>query len=72
MVSSMMVYQLMDMSDLNALKNNKFKTVEAKFNLPECLEEIYDMMNLKAQIKNLKLELTPSKRYFPSDVLGDR
>jgi hypothetical protein len=53
MVSSMMVYQLMDMSDWNALKNNKFKTVEAKFNLPECLAEIYDMMNLKAQIKNI-------------------
>jgi signal transduction histidine kinase len=72
MVSNLMVYQLMDMSDWNALKNNKFKTVSAKFNLPECLAEIYDMMNMKAQIKNIKLEFSPWKLYLPSDVLGDR
>jgi hypothetical protein len=72
MVSNLMVYQLMDMSDWNALKNNKFKTVSAKFNLPECLVEIYDIMNMKAQIKNIKLELSPWKHYLPSDVLGDR
>jgi signal transduction histidine kinase len=72
MVSNMMVYQLMDMSDWNALKNNNFKTVSAKFNFSECLEEIYDMMKMKAQIKNIELELSPCSSYLPSDVLGDR
>ncbi len=68
----MMVYQLMDMSDWNAFKNNNFKTVSAKFDLSECLAEIYDMMKMKAQIKNIELEISPWKSYLPSDVLGDR
>ena len=48
MVSNLMVYQLMDMSDWNALKNNQFRKVSAKFSLPECLIEIVDMMKMKA------------------------
>lgn len=58
MVSTLMVYQLMDMQDWDALKNNRFKTVSAKFALQDCLSEIYDMMNIKAKIKNLSLDLS--------------
>jgi hypothetical protein len=72
MVSTLMVNQLMDMQDWDALKNNRFKTVSEKFALPDCLSELYDMMNIKAKIKNLSLEFSFGHKYIPSDVLGDR
>lgn len=57
MLSDLMVCQIKDMQDWDDLKNNRFRTISEKFVFPECLQEIFQMMNMKAVVKNLKLEL---------------
>ena len=69
--SNLMVFYLKDMQDWNFLKNRSFRQISAKFILPECLREIYEMMSLKAEIKDLKLEFS-SKNKIPIQVIGDK
>jgi hypothetical protein len=39
--------------------------------LPECLGEVFEMMNMKAVIKNLKLEMRTEEK-IPNEVIGDK
>jgi hypothetical protein len=69
--SNLMVFHLKDMQDWSMLKNSNFRQVSAKFSLPDCLMEVYEMMSLKAGIKLIKLEFT-SKDKIPVQVIGDK
>ena len=53
------------------LKTNKFRTVSYKFSLLESLAEVFEMMNMKALIKDLKLELICENK-VPVEVIGDK
>ena len=66
-----MVFQMKDMRDWNLLKNNEFRNISGKFNLPDCMREVYEMMAMKAEIKWLKLKLD-SKAKVPILVIGDK
>ena len=55
----------------NLLKTNNFRNVSTKFSLLESLSEVYEMMKMKAVIKDLKLEFD-SKRGIPNQVIGDK
>ena len=65
-----MVFQFKDMQDWNLLKTNSFRIVSRKFLLPDALTEVYEMMNMKATIKSLKLEINTLK--IPREVIGDK
>ena len=54
--SNLMVFHLRDMQDWNSLRNSRFRIVSAKFDLLECLREVYEMMRVKSYLKKLKLE----------------
>jgi hypothetical protein len=69
--SNLMISSLNDMKDWNLLKNNKFSKVSQKFIFPDFLAEIYEMMNFKAVIKSLKLELKIHDK-IPKEVIGDK
>jgi hypothetical protein len=49
------------MHDWNLLKTNNFRNVSTKFSLLESLSEVYEMMKMKAVIKDLKLEFDSEK-----------
>ena len=53
------------------LKTNKFRTVSYKFSLLESLAEVFEMMNMKALIKDLKLELICENK-VAVEVIGDK
>jgi len=57
--------------DWNLLKNNKFRTVSSKFSLVDSLAEVFEMMNMKALIKGLNLELICENK-IPVEVIGDK
>ena len=69
--SNLMVFQLQDLYDWNLLKNNKFRTVSSKFSLVDSLAEVFEMMNMKALIKGLNLELICENK-IPVQVIGDK
>ena len=69
--SNLMVFSLKDMQDWNLLKNSKFKTTTGKFNLAECISEVYEMMLMKANLKSLRLESTTNAK-IPREVIGDK
>ena len=71
MFSNLMVFSLKDMEDWNLLKNSKFKTTTHKFNLTDCISEVYEMMLMKANLKSLKLENTTNAK-IPREVIGDK
>jgi len=61
MASNLVVFHLRDMHDWNLLKTNNFRNVSTKFSLLESLSEVYEMMKMKAVIKDLKLEFDSEK-----------
>lgn len=69
--SNLMVFSLRDMQVWNLLKNNKFKTTTSKFNLAECISEVYEMMLMKANLKSIKLESITNAK-IPREVIGDK
>ena len=70
--SNLMVFQLKDMQDWNLLKTNNFRTISSKFSLQDSLSEVYEMMNMKASIKDLKLEISTIGQSIPAEVIGDK
>jgi signal transduction histidine kinase len=71
LVSKMMIYHLKDMHDWTTLKSGDFRTVSASFNLSESLQSLYDMMVLRADMKQLRLDIIVSDS-LPERVIGDR
>ena len=71
MASNLVVFHLRDMHDWNLLKTNNFRNVSTKFSLLESLSEVYEMMKMKAVIKDLKLEFD-SEKGIPTQVIGDK
>ena len=63
MASNLVVYQLEDMKDWNLLKTNNFRPVSTKFSLQESLLEVYEMMDMKAKIKGLKIQISPIDKF---------
>ena len=59
------------MYDWNLLKTSNFRLINTKFSLPDSLAEVYEMMNLKANIKALKLEISTEDK-IPKEVIGDK
>ena len=57
LVSNHMVIHLRNLTDWNSLRNDNFRTHNSSFSLRDCLNEIYEMMNMKATAKNLKIGL---------------
>ena len=60
------------------IKQNKFRHVSQKFNLPQAMQEVYDLMSYKGQIKGLGIKF--EQNYFgegvisslPLEVVGDK
>ena len=60
-----------DMRDWNLLKNNEFRSISGKFSLPDAFREVFEMMQMKADIKWLTLSLN-SRAKVPTEVIGDK
>ena len=56
-LSNFMVYQLKDLDDWHHIKQGSFRKVSARFDLKEGIREISDMMNLKAENKNINFRI---------------
>jgi len=70
-LSSERLYTLIeDVLDFSKIGNHKLELYEETFDLRECLQSPLQMMQLKAQKKNLalKLDVSPS---VPNDIVGD-
>jgi signal transduction histidine kinase len=58
MQSKLLILTFRDMIDFQALKVNKFRKLNIKFNLKECLDEVIQMMKFRAQASKVKLNFT--------------
>jgi hypothetical protein len=73
-----MIYQLKDLQDWDSIKNGTMRTVSQTFYLQEAVMEVYDMMSIKSDQKNLYLKF--EQKYFdknmvsalPTEVTGDK
>jgi len=57
--SKLIIYSFSDMIDYQALKVNKFRKLNIQFNLKDRLDEVIQMMKLKADPNNIKINFTP-------------
>ena len=71
MLTNLMVCQLKDMQDWNELKGGKFKKVSETFTLLECLRDIFQMIMVKAKLKEIKINYNLNHS-LPIEVIGDR
>ena len=56
-LSRIMMFKLMDLHDWHQIRQGSFKKVHSKFNIRESLNEISEMMVMRADIKNIKFEI---------------
>ena len=61
------------MQDWDAIKQGKLRAVSQKFNLREALQEIYEIMTIKAQIKGIWFSFVQNfgPETVPNYVIGD-
>jgi hypothetical protein len=71
LVSNLMYYHLRDMDDWTSLRSGHFKRVTTSFSLLDSLKEIYEMMDIKANFKGLRFEISTCWN-LPENVIGDR
>lgn len=57
--SKLLILSFRDMIDFQAVKVNKFRKLNIKFCLKECLDEVIQMMRFKAHASNIKINFTP-------------
>lgn len=49
--ATLVVYQLKDMQDWDAAKNGKLRPISQKFDLNNAMNELIEMMKIRAEIK---------------------
>ena len=65
--SDIMIYRLKDMQDFQDINLERFRKLNSKFDLKACLEEVKEMMEVKANLKNVNLVLNPVE--FENDMI---
>jgi DNA-binding HxlR family transcriptional regulator len=68
--AKMLTFHLKDMQDWNAIQRHQFRPVSSMFDLKEAIQEIYDMMKIKADLKNIFCNLNLGN--VPNQVIGDK
>ena len=59
-----------DVLDMSKIEANKFELILEPFSLESTLNKVYDMMNVKAEEKSLRMTLSVDKR-LPEFIIGD-